>query len=149
MDRPDGTRILKVMLVLSRRINEAIVVGDDVLLSVADIRGDRARLVVSSRSGDRVADPADRWARSDQTFEVSADASYCVIEVLPDKVRLGIIAPVHVPVHRKEVYEAIRRHSARGHGGDGDAESCDSPKPHAPSGGEEPATNGEPGPADR
>ena len=28
-----------------------------------------------------------------------------------EKVRLGIKAPPHVPVHRKEVYEAIRRQS--------------------------------------
>ena len=25
------------------------------------------------------------------------------------KVRLGVIAPAHVPVHRKEVYDAIQR----------------------------------------
>ena len=28
-----------------------------------------------------------------------------------ENVRLGIKAPPHVPVHRKEVYEAIRRQS--------------------------------------
>jgi len=53
------------MLVLSRQRDETIVIGDDVEITVVDIRG--------------------------------------------DKVRLGINAPAHVPVHRKEVYEAIKR----------------------------------------
>ncbi len=53
------------MLVLSRHRDETIIIGDDIELTVVDIRG--------------------------------------------DKVRLGIKAPSHIPVHRKEVYEAIRR----------------------------------------
>ncbi len=52
------------MLVLSRQRDETIMIGDDIELTVVDIRG--------------------------------------------DKVRLGIKAPVEIPVHRKEVYEAIR-----------------------------------------
>lgn len=53
------------MLVLSRQRDETIMIGDDVEITVVDIRG--------------------------------------------DKVRLGITAPSHIPVHRKEVYDAIRR----------------------------------------
>lgn len=53
------------MLVLSRQKNEAIMIGDDIEITVVDVRGDR--------------------------------------------VRLGISAPQSVPVHRKEIYEAIRR----------------------------------------
>ncbi len=53
------------MLVLSRQKNEAIMIGDDVEITIVDIRGDR--------------------------------------------VRIGITAPQDVPVHRKEVYEAIKR----------------------------------------
>ena len=53
------------MLVLSRQRDETIMIGDDVEITVVDIRG--------------------------------------------DKVRLGINAPPHIPVHRKEVYEAIQR----------------------------------------
>lgn len=51
------------MLVLSRHSNESIVVGDDVVITIVEVRG--------------------------------------------DKVRLGIQAPSNVPVHRREVYEAI------------------------------------------
>lgn len=53
------------MLVLSRQRDETIMIGDDIEITVVDIRG--------------------------------------------EKVRLGINAPPHVPVHRKEVYESIKR----------------------------------------
>ena len=53
------------MLVLSRQRDECIKIGDDIEITIVDIRG--------------------------------------------EKVRLGITAPAHVPVHRKEVYEAIKR----------------------------------------
>ncbi|MGB0717189.1 MAG: carbon storage regulator CsrA [Phycisphaerae bacterium] len=53
------------MLVLSRQRDETIMIGDDVEITVVDIRG--------------------------------------------DKVRLGITAPREIQVHRKEVYEAIKR----------------------------------------
>jgi carbon storage regulator len=53
------------MLVLSRNRDETIMIGDNVEITIVDIRG--------------------------------------------DKVRIGIKAPVSVAVHRKEVYEAIRK----------------------------------------
>lgn len=34
-----------------------------------------------------------------------------VVEIRGDKVRLGVEAPRDVPIHRSEVYEAIRRAS--------------------------------------
>ncbi len=57
------------MLVLSRQRDESIIIGDNVVVTIVDIRG--------------------------------------------DKVRLGIEAPKEVPVHRQEVYEAIRREAAK------------------------------------
>jgi len=56
------------MLVLSRQRDETIMIGDEIEITVVDIRG--------------------------------------------DKVRLGINAPRTIQVHRKEVYEAIRRENA-------------------------------------
>lgn len=32
-----------------------------------------------------------------------------VVDIRGDRVRLGISAPQHIPVHRKEIYEAIKR----------------------------------------
>jgi len=57
------------MLVLSRHRDESIMIGDDVIITVVDIRG--------------------------------------------DKVRLGIDAPGDIPVHRREVYDAIKRENAK------------------------------------
>ena len=56
------------MLVLSRQRDETIMIGDEVEITVVDIRG--------------------------------------------DKVRVGITAPRHVQVHRKEVYDAIKQENA-------------------------------------
>lgn len=53
------------MLVLSRQRDETIMIGDEIEITVVDIRG--------------------------------------------DKVRLGITAPTRIAVHRKEVYQAIKR----------------------------------------
>jgi len=53
------------MLVLSRKKDESIIINDNIIVTVVDIRG--------------------------------------------DKVRLGFDAPKEVPIHRREVYEAIRR----------------------------------------
>ena len=53
------------MLVLSRKVDETIMIGDDIEVTIVDIRG--------------------------------------------DKIRLGITAPRNVEVHRKEVFEAIKR----------------------------------------
>ena len=57
------------MLVLSRRRDESIIIGDNIVVTIVDIRG--------------------------------------------DKVRLGIDAPSEIPVHRREVYEAIQREKVR------------------------------------
>ena len=51
------------MLVLSRKKNESIVIDNNIVVTVVEIRG--------------------------------------------DKIRLGIVAPKDVPVHRQEVYDAI------------------------------------------
>lgn len=53
------------MLVLSRKKNESIMIRDDIVVTVVDVRG--------------------------------------------DKVRLGIEAPKEVTVHRREVYDAIKK----------------------------------------
>lgn len=36
------------MLVLSRKINESIVIGDDVVVTIVDIRGDKVRLGITA-----------------------------------------------------------------------------------------------------
>ena len=45
----------------------------------------------------------------DETIMIGDDIEITVVDIRRDKVRLGIRAPSKVPVHRKEVYEAIQR----------------------------------------
>ena len=56
------------MLVLTRRLNESIMIGDEVVLTVIEVRG--------------------------------------------DQVRLGIDAPRHMSVHRKEIWLQIKEENA-------------------------------------
>ena len=45
----------------------------------------------------------------DETIMIGDDIEITVVDVRGDKVRIGINAPAHIAVHRKEVYDAIRR----------------------------------------
>ena len=38
------------MLVLSRKRNESIIIGDDIVITIVDIRGDKVRLGIESPS---------------------------------------------------------------------------------------------------
>ena len=53
----------------------------------------------------------------DEKLMIGDDITITVIEIRGDKVRLGIDAPSHIPVHRQEVYDAIRRGGERGEAG--------------------------------
>ena len=55
------------MLILTRRMDESIIIGDDIVITVVDIKG--------------------------------------------NQIRLGIEAPSNVSIHRKEVYDAIKKES--------------------------------------
>ena len=48
-----------------------------------------------------------------EAINIGEDVEVIVVEVRGDKVRLGINAPAHVPVHRGEVYESILKHHGR------------------------------------
>ena len=45
----------------------------------------------------------------DETIMIGDDIEVPVVDIRGDKVRLGINAPKEISVHRKEVYDAIRR----------------------------------------
>ena len=62
------------MLILSRKRDEQIIINDNIVVTVVEIRG--------------------------------------------DKVRLGVDAPREIPVHRREVYEAIARQNGEREGSD-------------------------------
>lgn len=45
----------------------------------------------------------------DETVVIGDDIEIKIVDIRGDKVRLGITAPPHISVHRKEVYEAIQK----------------------------------------
>ena len=47
--------------------------------------------------------------KRDETIMIGDEIEVIVVDIRGDKVRLGIKAPKTVPVHRREVYEAIQR----------------------------------------
>jgi len=47
--------------------------------------------------------------KKNESIVINDDISIVVVEIRGDKVRLGVEAPKEVPVHRREVYDAIKR----------------------------------------
>jgi carbon storage regulator len=47
--------------------------------------------------------------KKDESIIINNDITIVVVEIRGDKVRLGVEAPKEVPVHRREVFEAIAR----------------------------------------
>lgn len=45
----------------------------------------------------------------DESIMIGDDVEIIIVDVRGDKVRLGITAPKNIPVHRREIYEAIQR----------------------------------------
>ena len=50
--------------------------------------------------------------KKNESIVLNNDITIVVVDIRGDKVRLGIVAPKEVPVHRQEVYDAIQRTSA-------------------------------------
>lgn len=47
--------------------------------------------------------------KKNESIVINDDITIVVVEIRGDKVRLGVEAPKEVPVHRREVYDAIKR----------------------------------------
>ncbi len=52
--------------------------------------------------------------KKDEKIVIGDNISIMVVEIRGDKVRLGIEAPRDISVHRREVYEAIKRKQSEG-----------------------------------
>ena len=51
--------------------------------------------------------------KKNESIVINNDITIVVVEIRGDKVRLGVEAPKEVPVHRREVYDAIKRSEAQ------------------------------------
>ena len=50
--------------------------------------------------------------KKNESIVINDDITIVVVEIRGDKVRLGVEAPKEVPVHRREVFDAIHRDAA-------------------------------------
>lgn len=69
--------------------------------------------------------------KKNESIVINNDITIVVVEIRGDKVRLGVEAPKEVPVHRREVYDAIHRASngtEEGAAPEGKAPTGSSPK---------------------
>lgn len=51
--------------------------------------------------------------KKNEIIRINDDISIVVVDIRGDKVRLGVEAPKDIPVHRNEVWEAIRRNQQK------------------------------------
>ena len=66
--------------------------------------------------------------KKNESIVINDDITIVVVEIRGDKVRLGVEAPKEVPVHRREVFDAIRRNEASAEGKTHDTEPRDAAK---------------------
>ena len=50
--------------------------------------------------------------KKNESIVINNDITIVVVEIRGDKVRLVVEAPKEIPVHRREVYDAIKRNAA-------------------------------------
>lgn len=51
--------------------------------------------------------------KKNESIVINNDITIVIVEIRGDKVRLGVDAPKEVPVHRREVYDAIKRNESK------------------------------------
>lgn len=136
------------MLVLSRHKDESIMIGDNVMITIHEIRPDQVRLRFNapneipvhrqevyeairreqSKNGpESCEDSPDQNKKRenpekpglvlsrhrDESVMIGDNVMITIVDIRGDKVRLGIEAPQEIPVHRQEVYEAIKRENEK------------------------------------
>ncbi|HAI98437.1 TPA: carbon storage regulator [Candidatus Peribacteria bacterium] len=62
--------------------------------------------------------------KKNESIVINDDITIVVVEIRGDKVRLGVEAPKEVPVHRREVFDALRRNEAAGGTGTGSTDAA-------------------------
>ena len=51
--------------------------------------------------------------KRNESIMINNNVEVTIVEIRGDKVRLGIVAPTEIPVHRREVYDQIQAIAAR------------------------------------
>ena len=101
------------MIVVSRKVDEWVQVGSDVLLAPTDIDQRVVRVIVRGRmiGGPEDGQPfeaAHEMSRG-QSFAIGPFVHVTAMDIRPPVVQLGFDVPRHLPVHTKEHADALRR----------------------------------------
>jgi carbon storage regulator len=109
------------MLVLSRQRDESILIGDNIKITIVDIRDDKVRLGIDAPKEipvhrQEVFDDIQRSTQMlvlsrqrDESIIIANNIKITIVDIRDDKVRLGLDVPNHISVHRQEVFDAIQR----------------------------------------
>ena len=125
------------MLVISRKKHEGIVINDDITLIVVEISDDKVRLGINApknvpvhrrevfdaikrkEAKTGIPEPPRKVRDGDgklvlsrkkrESIVINDNITIVVIEIRGERVRLGVEAPREIPVHRSEVFNAIKR----------------------------------------
>lgn len=88
-------------------------IGEETLVGPSLISADRVRLTIRGRVKGGAQDGVPFEKRADlaigEEVKPHPGVSITLKGIYPNGVRLGVIAPKTVSIHRQEVYEAIRR----------------------------------------
>jgi len=124
------------MLILTRRVGETLMIGDEVTVTVLGVKGNQVRIGVNApkevavhreeiynqikRSIDAgTYVPSTNSGNSSgmlvitrrigETLMIGDEVTVTVLDVKGNQVRLGTQAPKEVAVHREEIYDRIKR----------------------------------------
>ena len=109
------------MLVLTRKIGQKIIIGDNIEVTLVSLGGGAAQLGVLAPRGIRVAnqetqaeipiEEEDMLVLSRKVSEkilIGDDIEIMLVSIIGDTVRIGINAPKEIKIMRQEVLEEVR-----------------------------------------
>ena len=99
------------MLVLIRSADESVMIGDDLEIQVVEVTACAVRLRAERRTvgGRLTKEIFDGFRLVGATITLGEGVKCLIGGIRNERVRIGIIAPMDVSIHRREVWEAVRR----------------------------------------
>jgi carbon storage regulator len=100
------------MIVLTRQVDQWIVIGSDIRVSPTDIDAQGVRLVARGRvmggPDDGAAFHSVHELTVGQSCHLGPHVAITLVKVDNGVVRLGVLAPAHIAVHRKEAHDQLQ-----------------------------------------
>jgi carbon storage regulator len=90
------------MLILSRRENESITIGDNITVTVTKIARDNVEMVITENGNRHVVNRG-----VNEVVPLTDDIHIQVTKIVFNQVKIGIDAPKKVPVHREEFRDRL------------------------------------------